>query len=38
MFYCSDLDQDGTVHLNDFATFAALFGLTSTNYPPDCLP
>jgi hypothetical protein len=37
-FACSDLNVDGVVDLDDFGTFAALYGMASTGLPPDCLP
>jgi hypothetical protein len=37
-FACSDLDMDGDVTLNDFSTFALMFGTVSTDAPPDCMP
>jgi hypothetical protein len=37
-FVCSDLDTDGEVTLNDFSTFAVMFGATSTNAAPNCMP
>ena len=33
---CSDMDGDGSVTLQDFATFSLLLGLPSTNSPPNC--
>jgi hypothetical protein len=34
---CSDLDANGTVNLDDFATFALLFATTPTGTVPNCL-
>jgi hypothetical protein len=33
-----DFDIDVLVDLYDFATLAFLYGLTSTNVPPECIP
>ena len=33
---CSDMNGDGTVNLIDFNLFALIFGLTSTDLPPNC--
>ena len=35
---CGDMDANGTVNLNDFATFAALFGGLPIGVPPACGP
>jgi hypothetical protein len=34
---CSDLDGDTVVDLGDFATFAAFFGLSTTQVTPGCV-
>ena len=37
-FRCSDINQDGTVNLRDFATFAFWFAQSTTLLTPDCVP
>ncbi len=38
LFSCADLDQDGQIGGNDFATLATIFGLTPDGIsPPNCL-
>jgi hypothetical protein len=34
---CCDLNGDRTIDLDDFATFAMLYGTASTRFVPDCL-
>ena len=33
---CSDLNADGAINLEDFATFSLVFNGVSTNVPPNC--
>ena len=33
---CSDLNADGLINLNDFATFSLTFATVSSNTPPNC--
>jgi hypothetical protein len=36
-FECCDLNTDGRITLDDFSTFAVIFGTSNTSLPPDCL-